>query len=653
MLAWSQPTLVVPPRPLPGPYAVACSNVAQDFSRMAPGEDVQTYWEGVPRDDGSARYITDLLAEPANTLSAAVNVPDNSDVYGSFAGHSITYVIIACYPTGSDNARPDYPLPNGHSVPHMQRGTQQPSLPDSTSRFPLLVFSEGYLGSPTSNDYIQALAVLASNGYVVAAPFDGDGRFAKLQLENFNDFVYVVSHIRDFIGLQALRPLSLSATLDVLLARPEWRDRIDASQIGGFGASLGGEALLLMAGGGLTTSLGLSWTKITHDTRLKAAVGYVPYFGQPIFPAFGRDDHGLDDVTLPYLAISGTADTTAPISETTRGMGRLSGPRALVALNGVQHGFDVASTNDIFTWTLNFLDAEVRGSPGFQTLLAQTASVAGGGDDHVVVPLQATPSNNYGGLWWNAPPGSESGWGINLVHQGDTIFATWFTYDLTGKAWWLSMTAERVADGNYRGTLFESNGPPYFAVPFDPSAVMRRSVGNAALTFTDRDNGTFSYTVNGVSDTKMITLQAFGPLPTCVFGSPTSAALATNYQDLWWKQPAGSESGWGLNLTQQGDVIFAAWFTYDAAGAPTWLSATLRATQPGMYGGVWYRTSGPAFTTHPFDPARVARIAVGTANLTFGSGDIGTFAYTVDGITQSKAITRELLHAPGTVCAQP
>ena len=44
---------------------------------------------------------------------------------------------------------------------------------------------------------------------------------------------------------------------------------------------------------------------------------------------------------------------------------------------------------------------------------------------------QTTP--NYQGLWWNAPAASESGWGINFAHQGDVIFATWFTYDLTGK----------------------------------------------------------------------------------------------------------------------------------------------------------------------------------------------------------------------------
>ena len=136
---------------------------------------------------------------------------------------------------------------------------------------------------------------------------------------------------------------------------------IDAARIGGFGASIGGESLMLMAGAGLTTSAGLSWTKVMNDTRLKAAVGYVPYFGQALFPAFGRDQHGLDDVTLPYLAISGTADATAPIASTAQGLERLHGTRELVELVGVTHGFDVPSTNDIFTWTLTFLNAQVRG----------------------------------------------------------------------------------------------------------------------------------------------------------------------------------------------------------------------------------------------------------------------------------------------------
>ena len=40
------PTVVVQPLPLPGQYAVACSNVLQDFSRVGAGVDVKSYWEG-------------------------------------------------------------------------------------------------------------------------------------------------------------------------------------------------------------------------------------------------------------------------------------------------------------------------------------------------------------------------------------------------------------------------------------------------------------------------------------------------------------------------------------------------------------------------------------------------------------------------------
>ncbi|MEO8675461.1 MAG: hypothetical protein ABI569_07765 [Casimicrobiaceae bacterium] len=643
-------TLVVPPRPIPGPYAVGCSDLAQDFTRVAPGEDVQDFWEGVPRGDGSPRYITNLLSDAGNTLAATVNVPADSAVYGSLAGQSLPYVILVCYPTANINPRADYPLPNGKSIPRMQQGAVAPILPDSTTKFPLLLFSHGYLGSPTSNDYIDALALLASYGYIVAAPFHGDGRFGSLQLESFSDLAYVLVHLRDFLGMQAVRALSLSATLDVLLANPQWSTHIDPVRIGGFGASLGGESLLLMAGAGLTTSIGLSWTEIKTDLRLKAAVGYVPYFGYPVFPAFGRDEHGLDNVALPYLAIGGTADTTAPIAEIAVGLQRLQGPRELVALTGVKHGFDVTSAPDIFTWALTFLDAELRGDANARALLPQIASVAGGGDDHVIVPLAPPASVNYGGLWWKSPPGSESGWGLNLSHQGDDIFATWFTYNGAGRGYWLVMLANKMPDGTYRGTLYESHGPPYFATPFDPDQVVAYPKGTGTLSFADADTGTFTYTVENITQSKPITREVFGSVPTCAFGMTIDPARALNYQDLWWAYPAGIESGWGVNLTQQGGAIFLTWFTYDEANAPLWLVATTTAISPTEFTGTLYRTTGPPFYAVPFNPAGVAISPVGTVDLTFQNGNLGTFAYTVNGIAQAKAITRQLLVPPGTLC---
>ncbi len=219
-------------------------------------------------------------------------------------------------------------------------------------------------------------------------------------------------------------------------------------------------------------------------------------------------------------------------------------------------------------------------------------------------PIAIAQAPNYQGLWWGAPAGSESGWGINFAHQGDIIFATWFTYDSAGKAWWLTMTANKTAANTYSGTLYQTKGPAFSAVPFSPNQVTATAVGSGTLTFTDTSTGTFAYTVNGGSQTKAITREVFGTLPTCTFGTQPNLALATNYQDLWWAAPAGSESGWGINLTHQGDTIFASWFTYDTDGTPLWLVATAPKTTSGTYTGTLYRTTGPGFNATPFQSGK-------------------------------------------------
>jgi hypothetical protein len=277
-------------------------------------------------------------------------------------------------------------------------------------------------------------------------------------------------------------------------------------------------------------------------------------------------------------------------------------------------------------------------------------------DNVCILPLAT--GDNYGGLWWADPPGSESGWGINLAHQGDIIFLTWFTYDANGKAWWLSMTAPRTGPQAYDGTLYRTIGQPFFSTFYQHGSA--HAVGTGSLRFASATKGTFSYQVNDganvATQTKAITLEVFGPLPTCVWARQIDLATATNYQDLWWAAPAGSESGWGVNLTQQGTTIFATWFTYDANYAPLWLSVIAPQTGPKTYSGTLYLTHGPAFGSTPFNPALVGRTAVGTATFAFSDGNHGTFAFNVDlgdGVNKgnlTKAITRQVFRAPGTVC---
>ena len=52
--------------------------------------------------------------------------------------------------------------------------------------------------------------------------------------------------------------------------------------------------------------------------------------------------------------------------------------------------------------------------------------------------------------------------------MADILFVTWFTYDATGKAWWLTMTAPKTA---HTGRSRRSTSPP---------AARNVSVGEAA-----------------------------------------------------------------------------------------------------------------------------------------------------------------------------
>jgi len=133
-----------------------------------------------------------------------------------------------------------------------------------------------------------------------------------------------------------------------------------------------------------------------------------------------------------------------------------------------------------------------------------------------------------------------------------------------------------------------------------------------------------------------------------------AAGTEFNAQGLWWRSPAGSESGWGLGLTHQGTILFGTWFTYDTDGSDLWLVLPeTRRAAPNTYTGPIFRTRGPAFSAVPWDPAQVTATQVGTGTITLTDANNGTFAYTVNGTSQTKAITRQVYATPASVCAVP
>jgi hypothetical protein len=531
--------------------------VEQDLSRIPQGETAEYYWRGVSFDE-TERYVSSLLVDRDHSLVSTFTAPNDPSLFGQWSGTAVTYVVLVCYPTTAGNTRADYTLPRGVVVPKMQRGGDPPILP-SSARLPVLLYSHGYGGSPLSGSYLDAIVAFASWGHVVVAPFHGDFRYSVFGPDFGGNEALYIPIWTEFVAMQATRPLSLSAALDLVSTHEQWRDHIDLGRVGAFGISQGGETIMLMGGAWLTSSLfTLEAKRVTLDSRVRAAVGYVPYFGVHSIPAFGDQQHGVDGVTLPYLALSGTEDDVAPIDVTRAAIDRMPGVKGQVALNGFGHELDLPTGDDIVTWTLTFLSAWVDGDANAKSQLETMQSVAGGIDDRKVVYSGGAPVvANYQGLWWNP---AESGWGMNLAHQGDLVYLTWYTYDAAGKASWLAMLAGKTGGETFTGDIVEVRGSPYTVSPYDPTKKVTSTVGSGTLTFTGASNGTFSYTAKGVTRSVPITRFSLGgPMPSCTFSAAPNFAGATNYQDLWWSAP---EDGWGFNLAHQGDRIYATWYTF-------------------------------------------------------------------------------------------
>jgi hypothetical protein len=356
----------------------------------------------------------------------------------------------------------------------------------------------------------------------------------------------------------------------------------------------------------------------------------------------------------------------------------------------------------------------------------------------------ATPNFHDGNDLWIVP--EESGWGLNLFHQGEMLFGSLFVYGPDGRARWY--TASSLMGGFatdrpavFSGPLYESTGPA-IGTPFDPARVTRRQVGTMSVELgsqklaTDtrfRNYAIVNYSIDGVQVSKVAypfsfvamgltgnytgyvgaTATNFGvvlnngsfsmttitPAGSCNYsgrqepdgslfhvegtyacsngdsGSFTmtnvdvtrhgftatssrgdmvaqrvsNAIRGDGYAtDLWW---VPAESGWGLNLIEQGDILFGTLFVYDAAGQPHWYSASELAygqcAPPdaasdcyARYTGAIYESTGPYFGTS-FNASAVNRRQVGSMKLDMYGNNTAYLDYTIDGITVTrKALSR-------------
>jgi hypothetical protein len=126
----------------------------------------------------------------------------------------------------------------------------------------------------------------------------------------------------------------------------------------------------------------------------------------------------------------------------------------------------------------------------------------------VCLPAAATTSgDDYTDQWWAGQ--QESGWGVNFIQQGSTIFATLFVYGTDNTPRWYVATMLQQSAGNYSGQMFSTTGPYFGAGSFNASSVGVTTVGNMSANFSSPYAGTLQYTVNGIAVTKAIIRQGF------------------------------------------------------------------------------------------------------------------------------------------------
>lgn len=120
-----------------------------------------------------------------------------------------------------------------------------------------------------------------------------------------------------------------------------------------------------------------------------------------------------------------------------------------------------------------------------------------------------------------------------------------------------------------------------------------------------------------------------------------ASTFSTDYTDLWY---IPSESGWGLNLIQQNNVLFGTLFVYGSDQTPRWYVASdLEGSSSTSFSGTLYRTTGPYFGV-PWTGTSPAT-AVGSMSLVFTAPNAATLTYTVDGVTVTKSVQRQTWRA--------
>jgi hypothetical protein len=129
----------------------------------------------------------------------------------------------------------------------------------------------------------------------------------------------------------------------------------------------------------------------------------------------------------------------------------------------------------------------------------------------LIAMSQTAFAGSFTGIWWNR---NESGWGLNFAQQGNSIFATMYVYDRSGRPTWYlaTMNSTPTAQGQFTGEMYEVSGP-FYGNFFNPAAVASRRVGTMSFSTGTLSTGALTYNIDGLAVSKTIEPFSFATIP--------------------------------------------------------------------------------------------------------------------------------------------
>jgi len=183
--------------------------------------------------------------------------------------------------------------------------------PNDSGKYPVIVFSHGAGGS---QNCCEALTHhWATYGYITIHPTHDDSAVQRRNAGEEN--IRFMQAVRDALKKPALwesRPRDISYVLDALPSLEKriagLAGKIDPERIGVSGHSMGSYAAEAIAGA-IVDLPGHSGTNFA-DARVKAVLCLSPQGpGQ-----FGLNDHSFDQISLPYMGMTGSLDSLGPVA---------------------------------------------------------------------------------------------------------------------------------------------------------------------------------------------------------------------------------------------------------------------------------------------------------------------------------------------------